>query len=107
MIAVFHPHHKWRTRLLFGQFVKAFLDADVIVLNEIWSAPGREPREDNISSADLVKAIRVEGKTEVYFSADLEETKKILDGLIKSGDVILMMGAGYIYKLAEKLVSKD
>lgn len=106
VVAVFHPHHKWRTRMLFDQFVVSFLEADIIVLNEIWSAPGREPREDNISSADLVKAIKAKGKPEVYFGVDLDATKKIIDGLLQPGDVILMMGAGYIYKLAEKLVQK-
>jgi len=76
------------------------------VLNEIWSAPGREPREDNISSLDLVRAIKALGKEEVYFGADLEVTKKIIDDLLQTGDVILMMGAGYIYKLAEKMTQK-
>jgi UDP-N-acetylmuramate--alanine ligase len=106
IVAVFHPHHKWRTRLLFDRFVEALSDADVIVLNEIWSAPGREPREDNISSLDLVRAIKALGKEEVYFGADLEVTKKIIDDLLQTGDVILMMGAGYIYKLAEKMTQK-
>ncbi|MEK9158955.1 MAG: UDP-N-acetylmuramate--L-alanine ligase [Patescibacteria group bacterium] len=104
IILAFHPHHKWRTRRLFDQFIDAFLDADVVILNEIWSAPGREPREDKISSKDLVKVLKKKGLTESYYGADLDETKKILDGLIKPGDVILMMGAGYIYKLAERLV---
>ena len=103
IILAFHPHHKWRTRMLFDQFIDAFLDADIVVLNEIWSALGREPREDRISSKDLVKVLKKKGLAESYYGADLDETKKVLDGLIKPGDVILMMGAGYIYKLAERL----
>lgn len=104
IVTVFHPHHKWRTRFLFNQFIKAFLQSDVIILNEIWAAPGREPREDNISSADLVAELKKQGKKESYFGADLEKTREILNQIIKPGDVVLIMGAGYIYKMAEKLV---
>ncbi|MCX6778985.1 MAG: UDP-N-acetylmuramate--L-alanine ligase [Candidatus Magasanikbacteria bacterium] len=104
IITVFHPHHKWRTRMLFNDFVEAFKQSDVVILNEIWSAPGREPKEDNISSADLVTELKKRGQVESYFGADLDKTKEILDSLVKPGDVVLMMGAGYIYKLAEKLV---
>jgi len=75
-----------------------------VILNEIWAAPGREPREDNISSADLVMELKKQGQKESYFGADLEKTKEILDQVIQPKDVVLMMGAGYIYKMAEKLV---
>ncbi|KKR49118.1 MAG: UDP-N-acetylmuramate-L-alanine ligase [Candidatus Magasanikbacteria bacterium GW2011_GWC2_40_17] len=106
IVTVFHPHHKWRTRMLFNDFIKAFLQSDVVILNEIWSAPGREPREDNISSQDLVMELKKRGQTESYFGANLDKTKEILDTLLRQGDVVLMMGAGYIYKLAEK-ITKD
>lgn len=104
IVTVFHPHHKWRTRILFNDFVQSFKQSDVVILNEIWSAPGREPKEDNISSADLVAALKKEGKEASYFGRDLEETKKILNEVLQPKDVVLMMGAGYIYKLAEKIV---
>lgn len=104
IVTVFHPHHKWRTRLLFSDFIEAFLKSDIIILNEIWSAPGREPKEDNISSADLVAELKKRGMNDCYFGADLDKTKEILDSIIKPNDVVLMMGAGFIYKLAEKLV---
>lgn len=103
VVTVFHPHHKWRTRILFNDFIDAFRQSDVVVLNEIWAAPGREPREDDISSKDLVKELKKRGLVESYFGADLDNTKEILDEILKPGDVVLMMGAGYIYQLAEKL----
>jgi len=103
VVTVFHPHHKWRTHFLFNDFIKAFLKSDVVILNEIWSAPGREPAEYDISSLDLVKELKKQGKEESYFGADLVQTKKILDSIIKPGDAVLIMGAGFIYKLAEKI----
>ncbi|MBI5732331.1 MAG: UDP-N-acetylmuramate--L-alanine ligase [Candidatus Magasanikbacteria bacterium] len=104
VVLVFHPHHKWRTRFLFNDFIEAFLKSDVVILNEIWAAPGREPREDNISSKDLVEELQGRGFSESYFGKDLEETRRILDSIVKPGDVVLMMGAGFIYRLAEKLI---
>jgi len=89
--------------MLFNDFINAFKQSDVVVLNEIWAAPGREHREDNISSNDLVAELKKRGLAESYFGADLDKTKDILDKILKSGDVVLMMGAGYIYQLAEKL----
>lgn len=103
VIAVFHPHHKWRTRMLFKDFVDALAQADLAIVHEIWSVAGREPREDNVSSRDLVAELKKQGKQESFFASDFSEVKKILDEKIKSGDIILMMGAGYIYQLAEEL----
>jgi UDP-N-acetylmuramate--alanine ligase len=101
IIAVFQPHQHNRTKKLFNDFVKSFDSADLVIISEIFDVAGREKKEDSdISSLDLVKEIkkRLKEKT-VLFAKDLEETKKMILENARKGDIILVMGAGDIYKL--------
>jgi UDP-N-acetylmuramate--alanine ligase len=46
-------------------------------------------------------------KTEnIFYAKDLIEIRRLIDEKIKSGDVLLIMGAGDVYKLADKIVNK-
>ncbi|MDO8435220.1 MAG: cyanophycin synthetase, partial [bacterium] len=104
IVVAFHPHHQNRTKTLFNEFVESFDGADVIVINEIFRVPGREQfKDEEISSQQLVDAIRARGK-EAEYSPDLAHTDAWLRAHLKAGDVALIMGAGDIYKVAEKLV---
>ncbi len=40
----------------------------------------------------------------IFYAKDLEETKKLIDENIKPDDVLLIMGAGDIYKVADELI---
>jgi UDP-N-acetylmuramate-alanine ligase len=78
---------------------------------------GREEGDDqNVSSLDLVNDIK-QGRhvsrrrhsvmspvEEIFYAKDLEETRKLIDKNIKPDDILLIMGAGDIYKVADKIV---
>ncbi len=101
IIAVFQPHQRNRTKKLFNDFVKSFDQADMVILSEIFDVAGREEKKDNnVSSSDLVREIkkRLKEKT-ILFAKDLEETKKIILENARKDDIILVMGAGDIYKI--------
>lgn len=108
LVAVFQPHQHNRTRGLYEDFLKAFDFADEIVLAEIYDVAGREEKEDqNVSSLNLVKDIekrnpRLAGH--IFYAEDLESTCRLIDKNIKSGDVLLIMGAGDIFEIANNLV---
>lgn len=107
VVVVFHPHHQNRTKTLFDDFVESFDKADLILINEIFRVPGREQfKDEEISSEQLVSEVRKRGK-EVYYSPDLSETEKWLRKNIKPNDTVLIMGAGDIYKVAEKLAANE
>lgn len=102
IVAVFQPHHHHRTKALFREFVQALATADRVVVPEIYKVEGRT-ESMNISSSDLVKEVRRlngEGK----YVASLDELKPVLESFVQRGDVLLLMGAGDIYKTAEKLI---
>jgi UDP-N-acetylmuramate--alanine ligase len=109
VVAVFQPHTRHRTQSLFNDFVISLDKADVVILPEIYAVSGRETVSENeMNSALLAQAIkerdRYNGRERIVVaSGNLEQTKEVIDGIIKKDDVLLMMGAGDIYKLAEAL----
>jgi len=104
IIAVFQPHQHSRTKKLFKDFVAAFDRADLMILSEIFDVAGREQLNQNISSKDLAQAIRKRGKT-VLYGKDIQATKNLILKNIRKNDVVLVMGAGDIYKLANQLAN--
>jgi UDP-N-acetylmuramate--alanine ligase len=101
---VFHPHTFSRTRALLDDFAKSFLLADDLHIVEIYSS-AREAQDDKISSLDLIKKIEQYNQTKnkkqkLGYFADLEEVEKNLPKKIKAGDVVLLLGAGDIFRVA-------
>lgn len=112
ILVVFQPHQHSRTKKLFYDFISSFDEADLIILSEIFDVVGREKEKDrNISSKDLIRELikryrdrAIEKK--VLYAKDLDETKKLVLKNFKKNDVVLIMGAGDIYKIGEELVRK-
>ena len=104
--AVFQPHQYQRTHYLFDEFLNAFEDADEIVLTEIYSVAGREKKEimEKVSSQKLAKGLKKKG-ARISFVENFEKIPEFLKGKLDSGDVILIMGAGSIYKIVDKFES--
>lgn len=99
---VFQPHQYQRTYYLFNDFVKVFknIKIDEIVITDIYDVAGRETKKINaeVSSEKLVQKI---DKNNVRYLLLCDIEKYIKDN-IKTGDVLIIMGAGDIYKLADK-----
>ena len=112
IVAVFQPHQHNRTRMLFDDFVICFDAADVVILPEIYKVLGRMSEEDKkISSSDLVGAIKDRDgekgvSREILFSKDLNEAEYLIKKHIQKNDCVLIMGAGDIGDLPEKIVTK-
>jgi len=106
--AVFQPHQYQRTYYLWDDFVKAFDLADKVIITKIYEVAGREQKKisKKINSQKLAEAIGKRGK-ETYFIEDFEKIPYFLKNKVKSGDIILIMGAGDIYKLAENIRRSD
>lgn len=109
LVLAFHPHHHHRTKSLFNDFVKSFDQADLLILNEIYRVTGRdEIGDEEVSSLDLVKAVEDRDQSAgrkriVLFGKNLAETKELILENIKEGDLLIVMGAGDLYLVAEGL----
>lgn len=104
IICVFQPHQYQRTKYLFKDFVGAFGQADKVVLTEIFDVAGREKRgiQKTISSRDLAEKIKGLNQDVIYFKT-LKQTAVYLKKEIKKKDVVLIMGAGDVWKLSTTL----
>ncbi len=103
ILCVYQPHQYQRTHFLFKEFIKAFREApaDNIIITDIYDVAGREEKtiKKETNSEKLVKAINK--SSVIYLSKG-----KIVSHLkknIKNGEVVIIMGAGDIYKLCEEL----
>lgn len=105
LVIIFQPHQHNRTRRLFEKFIPAFDAADLIILQEIYDVTGREAAEDQtVSARDLVRRIEERGKM-VLYSPNHLKTKQLLAEHVEGNDVVLIVGAGDIYTLAEDICS--
>ncbi len=98
LIAVFQPQRYARTKLLFGEFPSAFRTADEVLLLDIYAPPGEQPIP-GISSARLAEDVRASGKSVTHLPG-LPEAQAWLMQHLQPGDLVLVMGAGDIYRLA-------
>jgi UDP-N-acetylmuramate--alanine ligase len=99
---VFQPHQHQRTYYLFNDFVKTFREVpiDKIIITDIYDVAGRETKtiSEEVSSEKLVK--KINRKNVSYLP--INKLEKYIKENIKSGDVLIIMGAGDIYKLADR-----
>lgn len=103
---VFQPHTYTRTLALFDEFPASFEKADKVVLAEIFAA--REKNIHKISSKSLAKEIKKQyPEKDVYFFKELDEIAHFVYNNSESGDVVMTMGAGDVYKVGEQLLKLD
>lgn len=100
IVVVFHPHLYSRTRDLFAGFVSALATADRVILAPIYAA--REENTHDISSQKLAVAI---GQINPHVAAlpDFDTIRAELLTSTGENDLIITMGAGDIYKVAEQI----
>ncbi len=102
---VFQPHTYTRTNALFKEFTEAFDDADVLIMAEIYAA--REKNIYKVSSKELITAIKEKQPSrEAYYFSSFEEIAQFVHNNAQPGDIVLTMGAGDVYKIADLLMEK-
>ncbi|PIR94077.1 UDP-N-acetylmuramate--L-alanine ligase [Candidatus Falkowbacteria bacterium CG10_big_fil_rev_8_21_14_0_10_39_11] len=106
VVAVFQPHQHDRTKKLFIDFVDSLQEADSVVVSEIFDVAGREEVCAGISSADIVKELNTTKAEQAVYAKDLDATLSIVNEAIEDGDVVIVMGAGDIYTIGDKIKLK-
>lgn len=109
IVLCFQPHHHNRTKHLFLDFVPSFDKADLLLLVEIYDVAGRDAAEDqNISSRDLCDAVLHHdaergARRTVEFAENPDQALAILRRWKEPHDVMVVMGAGDVYRIVERL----
>ncbi len=106
IVCVFQPHLSDRLTKLFGEFITAFNDANETLILPIYKVAGRENNAKHKSSQDLARAIQKKQPHKPLFY--MEHPKDLHLALASFGPlnkrVIVMMGAGDIASLTQKLI---
>ncbi len=98
VIGVFQPHRYTRTRALGADFPPALEGLDELVLVPVYEA-SEKPLEGG-RGEDLFRRFEAAGKVPTRFLDSLEEAWKYLRSVLRPGDLLLVIGAGDVEKVA-------
>ena len=104
LVVVFQPHRYSRTKFLLNEFGRAFGDADVLFLADIY--PASEDPIPGIDSNLLARTIREHGHRNVEYVHDKEQLTDAVASSIQAGDLVLTLGAGDVTSWNDELVEK-
>src|ERR1700687_462403 len=102
LMALFQPHRYTRTQYLWDEFCRAFNQADVVVLTDIYAAS--EPPIPGVTSEALANAILEAGHKNVFYSRSMQESIEYLLREARPGDAILTIGAGNVSRASNELM---
>lgn len=93
LICAFQPHTYSRTYALLDNFKEAFMPADIVILADIYAA--REKDTGLVSSKVIADMLGEKG----IYAGSLERVASEIKNITREGDVVIVMGAGDIYKV--------
>jgi len=93
---VFQPHMVSRTKALVNDFAQCFFECDQVAITDIFASAREKSR--GINSKDLVNKIK-KNHPNVKYTGSLKMTDKFIKQNAKKGEVVVIMGAGDVYKL--------
>ena len=103
LVVVFQPHRYSRTEMLWQDYADAFVDADLLVLTDIYAA-GEAPRA-GVSGQLIVNAVAAAHPEQVVlYVAERDSVATVLASELRTGDLCLTLGAGDITTLADELL---
>lgn len=103
LVVAFQPHRFTRTRDLFHEFARVLSLADALLVTDVYPAG-----EDPIPGADapsLCQAVRARGMVEPVYVPGIGELDITLRGVVRTDDVVLLLGAGDIGTAAATLAN--
>ena len=104
VIVAFQPHLFSRTRDQHDAFGSAFANCDVLLCTDIY--PARERPIEGVTGALVSESALAFGHRNARFVGDQMNLLPILKEELKPGDVVVLMGAGNIWKLGQKILEE-
>ncbi|MBI1846480.1 MAG: UDP-N-acetylmuramate--L-alanine ligase, partial [Candidatus Rokubacteria bacterium] len=105
VVVLFQPHRYTRTQSLRQEFLTAFNQADVLLVMDVYGA-GEMPIP-GVDARDLAEGIRAHGHRAVtYVDGDRAGIIDLLSDVVRSGDMVLTLGAGDVGQLGPELLRR-
>lgn len=98
LIVAYEPHTYSRTRALIDEFKECFNEADKLILLPTYAA--RECKGNGMDTLDLIREL---DNMEPLYVKDYNEARYIIQSMVSSEDIVLIVGAGTVNKLAYML----
>ncbi|MBQ8668384.1 UDP-N-acetylmuramate--L-alanine ligase [bacterium] len=104
VIAVFQPHRYTRLSNLWNEFMGAFGDVDRVIVTDVYAAS--EDPIDGVNSIAFTNELKekIDIPCEQY-SGSIQEVAQKLYPTLKSGDIVIGLGAGTITNLGKELLT--
>lgn len=103
VIAAFQPHRYTRTRDQLEEFARAFYDADLVVICDVF--PAGEAPIPGADSERLAQAMREHGHKDVTYVPRREDVAAHLAPRLREGDIVITLGAGDIQLTCGELLA--
>lgn len=100
-VCVFQPHTFSRLHAFYSELVSALDEADLVIMADVYAA--REVNVYGVTSADVAKSLGTKGR----YGTSLDQIKDILSEELSDGDLLIVMGAGDIYKLFDLIIDNN
>ncbi len=104
LIVVFQPHLYSRTKFFAEEFASVLAKANISVVTDIYAS--RETPINGVTSDLIVDSAKKRGIEQIFLIRDMYKVPDFLVKKLKSGDVVLILGAGNINKIADPLLKK-
>ncbi|WP_424952330.1 UDP-N-acetylmuramate--L-alanine ligase [Deinococcus sp.] len=98
---VFQPHRYLRTQQSWPRLADSLMPADEVILLDI-AAAGEDPIA-GIDSTLIAKRMHDLGHQSVHYLPQAGQALSYLQGTVRSGDVIVTVGAGDVWKIGREL----
>jgi len=102
VIVIFQPHRFTRLSFLMKDFATSFNDADILIVTEIY--PAGEKPIPGISGKKLYEEVELFGHKNVIFEQDMARIPELIGKTARTGDLIIVMGAGNINKIIPDII---
>jgi UDP-N-acetylmuramate--alanine ligase len=102
LVAIFQPHRYSRTLTFLPEFAQSFVNADLVVISDVYSAGEANP--EGISGQLLADAI-TRHRPDVHYQATIPEIRTFLGETLESGDLAIFLGAGNLNQVIPDLIA--
>ncbi|HUE81656.1 MAG TPA: UDP-N-acetylmuramate--L-alanine ligase [Pyrinomonadaceae bacterium] len=103
IVVLFQPHRYSRTNDLMEEFARSFNNADSLFVTDIYAAS--EDPIPGVTAEALTEEIKSFGHKDAHYVGKLEDAAVILRDHVRSGDLVLTLGAGTVNRVSEQLLT--
>ena len=104
LVALFQPHLYSRTRDFAEDFGRSLTACDLAIVTDVY--PSREKPIPGVTGRLVADAASRAGQSNVVYVAEKKDVAGILAGRLRTGDLLVTMGAGDVVKFGEEYLER-